>query len=651
MHLHAFFLITIASVAAAGGFDAAHAVPRAHIHTAPMLHTAQAPRVPRDPLRRLHPGHPRIILTDEGLQNLQRTINADDAAREMLRAIRTRGERILHERPVRYVLEGPRLLTQSRLCLERVYTLALLYRLDGRSQWLERAKQELKAAAGFKDWHPIHFLDTAEMTHAVAIGYDWLYPALTAEEREVIRQAIVQKGLRPGLQAYEGKAPWKWWTTVSHNWNQVCNGGMIVGALAVAEDEPVLARTILTNALASLPKALASYAPDGGWVEGPGYWSYATEYTVVLLAAMDTALGTDFGLSRAKGFDRTGGFRIHFVGPTGRTFNYADAHDGAGSDPWMHWLGERFHQPVYHWEAAASAGNHPTALDLVWYRKPVVSVAAAHVPLDALYKGVNVAFFRTAWEDNNALFVGFKGGDNEANHAHLDLGTFVLDALGKRWALDLGSDNYNLPGYFSAKERWTYYRLSTPGHNTLTLDEQNQNVRAVAPIIAYRTSRSSGMAVADLTEGYVPKATRVWRGIQVLKKRHEVLIEDEIDAADAVQIGWTMHTTASISLRGAEAVLRQQGKMLAARILSPQGALFTVAPADAPPPQSPNEGVVRLMIRLPSASGRTRIAVVLQPGAERAAPIPVRPLAEWIRGAEGNAPPWHDPATPPRIHD
>ena len=37
-----------------------------------------------------------------------------------------------------------------------------------------------------------------------------------------------------------------------------------------------------------------------------------------------------------------------------------------------------------------------------------------------------------SWTDPRALFVGFKGGDNDAPHSDPDLGTFVLDALGDR---------------------------------------------------------------------------------------------------------------------------------------------------------------------------------------------------------------------------
>ena len=48
--------------------------------------------------------------------------------------------------------------------------------------------KELRAAAAFPDWNPSHFLDTAEMTHAFAIGYDWLYEGLGPEARGVQRR-------------------------------------------------------------------------------------------------------------------------------------------------------------------------------------------------------------------------------------------------------------------------------------------------------------------------------------------------------------------------------------------------------------------------------------------------------------------------------
>src|SRR6185369_15727008 len=114
--------------------------------------------------------------------------------------------------------------------LNRIYTLALLYRLEGNQQYAERAWQELRAAADFKDWNPRHFLDTAEMTHAFAVGYDWLYEVWTPEQRASLRNAIVDKGLEPALRCYRGTASYPEFPTMRHNWNQVCNGGIGMGA-------------------------------------------------------------------------------------------------------------------------------------------------------------------------------------------------------------------------------------------------------------------------------------------------------------------------------------------------------------------------------------------------------------------------------------
>ena len=84
------------------------------------------------------------------------------------------------------------------------------------------------------------------------------------------------------------------------------------------------------------------FRPDGGWGEGPGYWRYATEYNVYLLAALKTALGADYGLSKMPGFSETGDFPIYFAGPTGKTFNYADAHSSWHGAPQLFWLAVTF---------------------------------------------------------------------------------------------------------------------------------------------------------------------------------------------------------------------------------------------------------------------------------------------------------------------
>lgn len=588
-------------------------------------------------LASLRPEHPRLLLTARGLLGLRERVEAEPLLRRWRTDLEEQAARIVRQRPSEYEIpDGKRLLNVSRRVLGRTYTLALLCRLNGQRTYLERLWQELEAAAAFKDWNPSHFLDTAEMTHAFAVGYDWLYQDWSEAQRATLRAAMVEKGLKPALNIYEQDG---WWARARHNWNQVCNGGIGMGALALAEVEPALAGRILHAGLESIQLAMAEYGPDGAWAEGPGYWNYATSYNVVILAALQTALGTDFNLSSIPGFAECGLFPIHATGPSGRTFNYADGGDGAIRSPSLFWLARKFDRPAYAAYQRRVASPHP--LDLVWGTPFAGSSPQAELALDKYFREAEVVCFRGSWEDANAWFAAFKAGDNKANHSHLDLGTFVLDALGHRWAVDLGADDYNLPGYFG-RERWTYYRLRAEGHNTLVLNpsaDPDQDPRAAGKILKFESNPVRAYAVADLTRAYARHAERVQRGVR--REGATVLVQDEIEAGQPAEVWWFMHTPAQVSLSDDQhsAILTQGQAKLWASLLSPSGARFTVLEAK-PLPSSPNpenqranERVRKLAVHLPGMKN-LRLVVAFAPAegespgpAAQATPCP--PLAEW----------------------
>ncbi len=582
-----------------------------------------------DVLAALREGHPRLIFLDSDVARLKEAIRADALMGAWHERQTREAEKMLKESPAVHRLIGPRLLDQSRLVLKRVGTLAALYRLDGDRRFADRAIQEMRAAARFPDWNPSHFLDTAEMTCALGLGYDWLYGVIAPEDRRLIREAIIEKGLKPGQKVYDAGS---WWAKADHNWNQVCNGGMTVGALAIADEEPALARRIIDAGRASIPIAMKSFAPDGGWEEGPGYWSYATAYNVFYLAAIESALGTDFGLGDMPGVADTGRFRMHSVGPIGRMFNFADASDRVGPAPQMFWLSRRFHRPAYASHERELIGKNGEMLHLVYGVRVPLDGGYASEPTDAVFRAVNVAFFRSAWEDPEAFYVGFKGGDNQANHSHLDLGTFVLDGLGQRWALDLGTDDYNLPGYFG-KQRWDYYRLRTESHNTLTIDDANQDTKAKAAIVRFQATPDRAHAVADLTAAYAPQGvTRAWRGIARLGSR-QVLIQDEVRASRPLKVKWNFHTDAKVEASGGRAVLRRGEMSMVLRVVEPAGAAFTVEKCDPPKPQKQQPNVRNVALTLPGVTS-ARIVVVVEPAGGAGTSAAVEPLEAW-----GDSPP------------
>ena len=285
----------------------------------------------------------------------------------------------------------------------------------------------------------------------------------------------------------------------------------------------------------------------------------------------------------------------------------------------MFWLARQFKQPVCAWyERRATT---PSALDLLWYDPAGADPKAAGLPLDRYFRGAEVAVLRSDWENPQALFVGFKAGDNKANHSHLDLGSFVFDAAGVRWAMDLGADDYNLPGYFGG-QRWNYYRLRAEGQNTLVLNPgqgPDQDPTANTRITRFESTKERAFVIADLTPAYSKNARQVWRGIALLD-RDKVLVQDEIQADKPVELWWFMHTPASVRIAddGRTANLQQAGMQLHAEILSPVDARFQIMDAQ-PLPTSPhperqakNERIRKLAVHLTGIS-KARLAVLLAP--------------------------------------
>lgn len=595
--------------------------------------------IPASPeiIARLRSGHPRLLATPSDFDSLKQRVATDPQLKLWNAALRREADKLLTQPPSKYEIpDGLRLLSVSRRVLYRIQLLALLYRLDGDARWRDRAWEELDAAGQFPDWNPRHFLDTAEMTHAFAIGYDWLFDAWSAGQRDAPRTAMVENGLKPVLEIHRNKSGW---TRARHNWNQVCNGGIGMGALAIADDEPQLAGQFLHDALLSIQIPMAEFAPDGAWAEGPGYWDYATTYNVAFLAALETALGTDFGLAQMPGFAEAGTFPVYLTGPLNRTFNYADGGDGAVRAPHLFWMARKFNRPefaVYERRLAS-----PEPLDLLWF-DPKLEAGQGTEPLllDKHFRGADIVTLRSAWNDRDALFVGFKAGDNKANHSHLDLGSFVFDALGKRWAVDLGAENYNLPGYFG-KARWTYYRLRSEGQNGLVLNPgggPDQEPSAAARIERFESKPTRAFAIANITPAFAKHAQSVRRGV-ALCDRQRLLVQDEIRAVEPVDVWWFMHTAAQIELSvdGRSATLKQGDTTLMAEVLSPPAAKFETRSAE-PLPGSPNSegqnrnvGIRKLTIHVADAR-ELRIAVLLTSHRHNSTPItalPSQSLAEW----------------------
>ena len=151
-----------------------------------------------------------------------------------------------------------------------------------------------------------------------------------------------------------------------------------------------------------------------------------------------------------------------------------------------------------------------------------------------------VAMHRSGWE-SGATFVGVKGGSASVNHAHMDVGSFVMDALGTRWADDFGMQSYHslesagiaLWGREQEAERWKVFRLGTSAHNVLMVNGEQQRVTGHARIV----ESGAGRSVVDLGPVYAGQLAAARRGV-TLRGDGVVVVEDDVKALGKARVRW-----------------------------------------------------------------------------------------------------------------
>ncbi|CAN5835731.1 hypothetical protein BH24BAC1_BH24BAC1_26480 [soil metagenome] len=577
------------------------------------------------------PPHPRILLLAGEEVPLKKNVATNPAWQKLHGAILAECNTLLEKAPVERIQVGRRLLAVSRECLRRVFYLSYAYRMTQDLKYLRRAEQELLAVSSFSDWNPSHFLDVAEMTMAVAIGYDWLYDGLSVPAKAVIKNAILKMGIEPSLNP-----KYNAWLTASHNWNQVCNAGMTYGALAIYEDQPELARQIMDRALSSIVLPMKDYAPDGAYPEGYMYWGYGTSFNVMFISALEKAFGQDFGLAAQPGFLRSASYLLHMNGPSGDSFNYSDArlHGDAKEkgelQPALFWFAHKAQDPSLLWFEKANLatvnpkthlGNRLLPAALLWGKEVPLDQVQAPSERTWVGQGKNpVALLRTSWTDPGALFVGLKAGSPAVGHAHMDVGSFVMEAAGVRWAMDFGMQEYNsleskgvqLWGREQDAQRWRVFRYNNFVHNTLTVNRELQNAKGFAAITSHGSRPNFLHATTDLSELYQGQLRKANRGIAIVDQQY-VTVRDEVEAADQdALIRWTLLTSAEVNITGKNTVeLTKDGKKLLLKVVSPKNVNLKTWSTDPPADyDAPNPGTIMTGFETTVRAGKNEVLEV-----------------------------------------
>lgn len=581
-------------------------------------------------------GHPRLLMLAGEERAVREKIAANPFLEQAHDHIIARCEQMLSAPdPVRELSGADQLLRVSRQVFEQVYYLGYGYRMSGDERFARRAEEVMLAACTFEDWNPAHFLDVAEMTMALAIGYDWLYNRLPASSRRTIREAILHKGIEeslPETATHEGGTSW---LEKRNNWNAVCNTGMSFGALATWEEHPELSERVVRRAIDLVGDvAMEEYEPDGAYPEGYTYWMYGTGFAAMLIDGLESAAGSSFGLADHPGFLRTPAYMLAMTTASLDCFRYSDCNSDLGEVRFalpMFWFARRSGDCSLLWremEKVDYMNAHGSARSMLDFRYlPALMgwapdrITRNEAPSWTSFVGrgtTPVALLRNRWSGDDEVFVGVKGGDMKTNHSHMDLGSFVM-SVGKRdWVIDLGSQSYEsieaagvrLQPRRQNATRWVPFRWSPLSHNIVTFGDVEQRVGvklgidSVAPTAVY----------CDLSKVDAAAVEAHTRGVAILADG-SVEITDTLLAGDrSTPLRWAMLTPAEVTITSPQsAALELDGGRLA-MCVEGDGATMNTWPTNGYHDyDAPNPGVMVGFTATLAPGQRAVYRVVLSP--------------------------------------
>ncbi|MCR5019073.1 MAG: heparinase II/III family protein [Bacteroidales bacterium] len=526
------------------------------------------------------PPHPRLFLTKGEEENLMKNIRADERWQKVHDVILAESDTIVDLPNPTFKLNARKEMHQIGCeTVRRMLFLCYSWRMTGEARYLEKAESLAQDICNLRDWNPYHFLDVAEITIAATIAYDWLYDSLSPELRTALKESILNKALITSETGGAGNPDYNLrWMDMTSNWSQICHGSLAIASIAIYEDATEVCDRIISRSRVKMHIPMeAEYVPDGAYSQGIGYWGYGTMLNVMYLDAMEMNFGAESvgALESIPGFMQTGKYFSELLTNTQQSFSFSDNSTGDNlPEHCIFWFYKKTGDPtlLYHqgpmldrWTTDPSFVHGSYArhdpLMLIWGagtgEKPCSDFASAKTPEELFYivRGLNpLCTMRSGWTADD-IWVGFKAGNPSCAHGHMDVGEFMLEWGGVRWAEDLGSDSYNAfvslnkGSLFNMKAdalRWNdLLRYNNFSHNTITVNGEFQKLETKAEFCDYGAAPDNMYAVADLTDIYAGQLESAKRRVS-LEDGNRVVVVDSLETRPFknASVVWNLTTRA-----------------------------------------------------------------------------------------------------------
>jgi hypothetical protein len=181
-------------------------------------------------------------------------------------------------------------------------------------------------------------------------------------------------------------------------------------------------------------------------------------------------------------------------------------------------------------------------------------------------------------------------------------------------------------------QRWTIFRLNNKAHNTLTINNQLQQVKGYAKIDRFSEKPDFTYAISDLSTIYAGELESAKRGVAIVDQQY-VVISDELVAANKLTtVRWTMMTTATPELCANSIKLTKDGETLILKVNTSDSVsmkTWPTAPTNDYDAANPGTTLIGFELTL-EPNKKQAIQVLLIPGSVDAEKVKFeRPLEKW----------------------
>lgn len=563
-------IITVAGMIGSVGLCRSAAVP--------------VPKVTAEQVREVLPQklqHPYLHFTKSDISALLKRIKNDPGCAKAYEAVKGKADHAMR---------------RSRRA--DVTALAFVYQMTGEKRYAQRA-YDLVSAGGVPAV-PRHFdLNVSRKCRSFALLYDWLYPALNAEQRDFLRQSLENL-----LGSLRGRHEKTWWVTACRcNWNPVCNSAAGVAALALLADDPSLV-DVLAESYNGIHGAYNELGRDGDWCEGVGYWSYGLFVSLFYADALERLTEGKLDLlTHEKIVSNPVTFGLHTLVPP-----------MAGTNGHWKWVnfedsGDHREDSSFGYSKIAAATGSGEAL---WMRHTLFGEEGSGSPFDILWSepGLKSALpeqaskhfrdygwvvMRSGFSDPDKVMlaavcaehrdptrelyiVRHEGADPVPvsqkplgieldtyflSHGHLHAGTFNLYWRGEAYVGEMGKVAY--PKDFWSPNRWSYPFANSTGHNVVFVDgePQTSGKNVGGRVVEFRPGDDLDYTLLDASRAYPGEKLKTWRRHLLLDKPDTTVVLDEIDAPEGSRIDVRFHSECVTELHDGLLLLKGKSGLMA----------------------------------------------------------------------------------------